>query len=319
LIGAGSRRRASGAERERAEAALAEETLALAENAKSAVYAVQAASATLILRRENASAARAVADLAGGQRKAGDIAALDLYQEQAAAEEAELDADRALASLEAARSELARLMRVPVNSGWWTQASLAAPGETDPDAAALAALATARRPARSAALAAARSAEQSARSWSSSSAGAMRLGVAAEREPDGHRLAGPAFDLDVPLFNAARPRLEAANARADEAAARAEEEDAELTAELETLCARLVAARKAARRWRDVIVPARTGITAQTQLRYNGMLTGAAQLLSVRRAETDARREFIEALREYWTTRAALERAVGGSLPEAAR
>jgi outer membrane protein TolC len=122
--------------------------------------------------------------------------------------------------------------------------------------------------------------------------------------------------LDLPLFNPSRPRLEAADARADEAAARADEEDAELTAELETLRARLSAARKAARRWRDVIVPARAGITAETQLRYNGMLTGAAQLLSARQAETDARRELIEALRDYWTTRAALERAVGGSLPE---
>lgn len=316
LIGAGSRSRASGAERERAEAALAEDALSLAEDAKSAVYAVQAASATLNLRRENAQAARAMADLAEGQRKAGNIAKLDLYQEQASAEQAELDVDRAEASLTAARAELARLLRVPSDSGWWTEASLAPPPETVPDAAALAALATARRPARSAALAAARAAQERSRAWSSSSAGAFSLGVAAEREPDGRRLAGPAFDLDLPLFNAAKPRLEAADARADEAAARADEEDAALTAELETLRARLAAARKAARRWRDVIVPARAGITAETQLRYNGMLTGAAQLLSVRQAETDARRELIEALRDYWTTRAALERAVGGSLPE---
>ncbi len=123
-----------------------------------------------------------------------------------------------------------------------------------------------------------RAARERARAWSASSAGAFRLGAAGERQPDGKRLAGPAFELDLPAFNAARPRLEAADARADEAAARAEEEAAELTAELEILRARLVAARKAARRWRDAIVPARAGIAAETQLRYNGMLTGAAQL-----------------------------------------
>ncbi|MFI5348788.1 MAG: TolC family protein [Elusimicrobiota bacterium] len=316
LVGAGYKRRASGAAGERADAALAEEASALAADAKSAVYAVQAASATLVLRRDHAQAARAMADLALGQRKAGNIPALDLYQEQAAAETAELDVDRAEAQLTAARAELARLLRVPTDSGWWTEAVLPAPPEADPDLAALAALATARRPARRAALAAARAAEQSAKAWSSTSAGALRLGAAAEREPDGTRLAGPAFEMDLPLFNSARPRLEAADARADEAAAQADEVDAELTAELESLRAHLVSARKAARRWGGVIVPARAGITAETQLRYNGMLAGAAQLLSVRQAETDARRELIEALRDYWTTRAALERAVGGSLPE---
>jgi hypothetical protein len=61
LIGAGSRRKAADAERDRAEAALAEDALALAVDAKSAVYAVQAASATLILRRELADSARAAA------------------------------------------------------------------------------------------------------------------------------------------------------------------------------------------------------------------------------------------------------------------
>ena len=131
----------------------------------------------------------------------------------------------------------------------------------------------------------------------------FRLGAAAERQPDGKRLAGPAFELDLPAFDAGRPRLEAAEARADEAAARAEEEDAALTAELETLRARLIAARKAAGRLGGAIVPARAALAARTRL------------LGDRQAESDARRELVEALRDYWTTRAALERAVGGSLP----
>jgi outer membrane protein TolC len=320
LIGAGSRGRAAGAERERSEAALAEEALALAAETKSAVYAVEAASATLILREENAQAARATADLAEGQRKAGNIAAAELYLEQSAAEQAALDADRAEAELAAARAVLARLMRVPTDSGWWTEASLPPPPSgAELDAAVLEKLARERRPARGAALAAARAADERARAWSTATAGSLRVGIAAERDPDGTRYAGPAVEMDVPMWDATRPRQRAADARADEAAADADEEDAELTAELEILRARLIAARKAAGRWRDVIVPARAGITAETQLRYNGMLTGAAQLLGARQAETDARRELIEALREYWTTRAALERAAGGSLTAEAK
>ena len=51
------------------------------------------------------------------------------------------------------------------------------------------------------------------------------------------------------------------------------------------------------------------------QLQYNGMFVGVFQLLQARRDQIDAAREYIEALRDYWTARANLERAVGGRLP----
>jgi cobalt-zinc-cadmium efflux system outer membrane protein len=45
------------------------------------------------------------------------------------------------------------------------------------------------------------------------------------------------------------------------------------------------------------------------------MFIGVFQLLAARQQEIDAGREYIEALRGYWTARAQLERAVGGQLP----
>ena len=296
LIGAGARRRASDAEHDRAEAALAEDALALVADAKAALYAVQAASATWRLRRDAADEERVSADAAKGP-------ALERDSARAASAETSLDADRAEAGLQEARSALARLMHAPRESGWWTEAVLPEPLARDPDPGALAGLATERRPARGAALAAARAAEQRARAWNSSNSGPLRLGAAAERQPDGTRLAGPAFELDLPAFDPSRPGARAARARADEAQALAEEEEADLTAELETLEARLAAARKTAARLGADLVPARARIAAETRRS------------SDRRAETDARVALIEALREYWTTRAALERAVGGSLP----
>ncbi|HXS99696.1 MAG TPA: TolC family protein [Elusimicrobiota bacterium] len=270
LIGAGARRRAAEEAGAEAEADFAEEALALVEDAKSAVYDVQAASATLILRRERADAARGLKD-------------------KAAAGLAGIQAVRAEAALEAARSELSRLLRAPTNSGWWTEARLPEPPADVPDAASLLSLAVTRRPSRAAAVAAARAAEQRSRAWSSASAGEMRMGHSAEHQPDGRRYGGAAFDVDLPVFNASRPGLEAARARADEAAEKADEEEAALTAELETLRARLIAARDEEKLWRESVVPAR--------------------------GDADARAAWIEALRSYWTTRAALERAVGGSLP----
>lgn len=44
------------------------------------------------------------------------------------------------------------------------------------------------------------------------------------------------------------------------------------------------------------------------------MLTGLFQLLQARQAEIDTAREHIEALRDYWTARVALERALGGRI-----
>lgn len=271
LIGAGARRRAADAASARAEAAFAEEALALAEDAKAAVYAVQAASATFIVRRERADSARGSRD-------------------KAAAGMAEIEAVRAEASLTAARAELSRLLRAPIDSGWWTEAALPEPPADAPDAASLLAAALARRPSRAAALAAARAAEQRSRAWSSETLGTARLGLSAEHQPDGRRYAGVAFDFDLPVFNPGHPGLDAAKARADEAAAKADDEEAELTSELETLRARLIAARDEEKVWRETVLPAR--------------------------GDADARAAWIESLRLYWTTRAALERAVGGSLPQ---
>jgi cobalt-zinc-cadmium efflux system outer membrane protein len=119
--------------------------------------------------------------------------------------------------------------------------------------------------------------------------------------PDGSRLTGPAVEMDLPLFGTMAPRQEAVSARAAEAAARADDADADLTAELEILRARLAAARRAAKRCREGLIPARERAAAKSPTRETAGALLAAQL------------QWISALRDYWTTRAALEGAVGGS------
>ena len=49
-------------------------------------------------------------------------------------------------------------------------------------------------------------------------------------------------------------------------------------------------------------------------LHYNGMLIGNYELFTARAELIEAEHKGIEALRDYWTTRAELERAVGGKL-----
>jgi outer membrane protein TolC len=69
--------------------------------------------------------------------------------------------------------------------------------------------------------------------------------------------------------------------------------------------------------YREVVVPLRKTVTDQALLHYNGMFISAFQLLAAKQAEVDARRGYLEALRDYWIARAELARALGGSLPPA--
>jgi len=45
------------------------------------------------------------------------------------------------------------------------------------------------------------------------------------------------------------------------------------------------------------------------------MFLGIYGLLTIYREELEARKQYVEALREYWTARAELEKAVGTDLP----
>jgi len=51
-----------------------------------------------------------------------------------------------------------------------------------------------------------------------------------------------------------------------------------------------------------------------SQLRYSAMLLGVFQLLQARREQIEVYRNYLDTVRDYWITRAELERATGGSL-----
>ncbi|NVL67944.1 hypothetical protein, partial [Escherichia coli] len=67
--------------------------------------------------------------------------------------------------------------------------------------------------------------------------------------------------------------------------------------------------------YRDTILPTRRNLTRLAQVQYDAMLLGVYQLLQIRQQEVGAMAEYLDALRDYWTTRSDLERAVGSRLP----
>jgi cobalt-zinc-cadmium efflux system outer membrane protein len=88
-----------------------------------------------------------------------------------------------------------------------------------------------------------------------------------------------------------------------------------IRSEIRSLRDRLLMIRHMIHHYRDVVLPLREEIVDLTQREYNYMLVGVFDLLSARQEEFKAQEAYIQAIQDYWTTYAALERAVGGRLP----
>lgn len=145
--------------------------------------------------------------------------------------------------------------------------------------------------------------------------GVLQFGASTERDPEGARVTGPEVVLEVPLFDqrqAAIARLEALTR-----AQRDRQASLEMTirSEVRLTSSRMLAARVVAERYRTVLLPLREQAVALSQQHYNAMLLGVYGLLQAKQSEVNARREYLEAMRDYWVARAELERALGGRLP----
>jgi outer membrane protein, heavy metal efflux system len=76
----------------------------------------------------------------------------------------------------------------------------------------------------------------------------------------------------------------------------------------------LTSKREIARFYQDELVPDQRRILNESLINYNAMAIGNFELFTTKAEEARTEREYIEAVRDYWITRAKLERAVGGNL-----
>jgi cobalt-zinc-cadmium efflux system outer membrane protein len=143
------------------------------------------------------------------------------------------------------------------------------------------------------------------------------VGANTETESDGDRVTGPMWDLAVPLFDWGQANRARAKAQLRQSQHRLAVLEVAVRSDVRTLHSRLVAERQMAQRYREQLIPLREQIVASSQRHVNYMLIGVFQLLQVKQQEITARREYIEAVRDYWMARAELEQAVGGQLPPA--
>ena len=120
--------------------------------------------------------------------------------------------------------------------------------------------------------------------------------------------------LELPLFNQGQARIAKGEAELRRAERKVEGLAIGIRAEVRALHDKLAALGDAARFYQTEIIPNRRAITADTLLQYNGMLLGNYELFRTRAEQVEAEHRSIAMLRDYWTTRAELERAAGGNL-----
>ncbi|MEO6788912.1 MAG: TolC family protein, partial [Chthoniobacteraceae bacterium] len=144
--------------------------------------------------------------------------------------------------------------------------------------------------------------------------GALEFGVDTERGSDRQNLTGPTMRLELPLFNQGQARIARGEAELRRAERKLEALAIGIRSDVRAQHDKLAALRETARFYEKEVVPIRREITAGMLLRYNGMLAGNYELFATRTEQIEAEHKAIEALRDYWTTRAELERTVGGKL-----
>ncbi len=295
---------------------IAAQVIEVAAQAERAWYEQASASQVAALRRAVAEAAEVSAGFAQRLHDAGNLGALELALEQAAAQQAGLDLARAEVAVIEARGALADATGLRASGNWTVLDRLPSPPEHALATEGLVESALDRR----LDLASAR-AELAWRTDAASVASRFRwlgdfeLGYERENETDGARLRGPTAAVTIPLFDQGQAEVARARFSAEKTQARLDAMDAGIRNEVVSAGERLESRRAVALRYRDALLPLREAVVARTQEQVNFMFKGAFELILSRREQYDAYQAYLEAVRDYWLARIALRLATGGPLP----
>ena len=316
-----ARRRLAAGEYERAQETIAADLVNLAADVEVQWYEAAGAEQVALMREAVATAAATSAELAQRFFDAGNISALELKLEQAAASQARIAALSARAN--ATRERLALNTQMGLSGAqaaqWQMDVPLAAPVPAEDGLETLQSLAREQR----LDLAAARrevellgSALGVARRWRL--LGAVDVGVEREKETDGSKLTGPTLSLALPLFNQGQAAIARAQAQWELAKSALALRELEIDNDIRLGIERVNAQRGIVEQYRTALVPQREAVVARQVERLNYMLIGAFELLLAKQQEYDAYQGYLEAVRDYWVARVELGRAIGTRLPSAA-
>ncbi len=282
---------------------------------KTAFFAAQAAQQTFLMRQIVTTSAQAAVEMARRQHEAGTINDLDLANEEALFAQVSTDFSRSRAGVTEAREHLNRAMGVWGNdAGWKLSGKLPELPAAEPSIAHLESKAIEN----SYVLAAAHK-DVEIVSYGLSLAkntrwiGGIDAGIDFHRETEGVRLLGPTISVELPLFDQRQAAVARIEAQLRQARRREAGLAIDIRSEVRELSARVAVARNVVETYQRTLVPQREAIVALSQQQYDAMLLGVFQLLIAKQNAITTYREFIEALRDYWSLRAELEWRAGGN------
>jgi cobalt-zinc-cadmium efflux system outer membrane protein len=301
---------------EAVELRVADETLALVEKVKAAFFMVQAGQQLISRLKLIQNTNSASLELGQKQYKAGNITDLALLQLQASYSQGRLDIAKAETDLRDKREELTRLLGLwGAQTGWQIQGDIMPIQDSEFSVKGLESLAVAQR-------LDLRAAHRHLTSvvtalgltkiyrW----VPVLEFGFAGERDIEGALNMGPSFRLEIPIFNQGQSRLARAAAELRRAENRLAGLAVEIRSQTRELRDRLISLRDMARFYHDDVLPTRIKIVNKALLEYNAMQLSPYELFLAKSQELEAERNYIDTLRDYWITRAKLERTVGGKL-----
>lgn len=289
----------------------------LASAVTKAYYQLAHAEQTAQMQQVISQTATASSRLAERMFSAGNINALALNHEQAAATQAQLELETAQAEVEVARRALGDLIGLAATEDQWRiEKQLSLPVEQEDSLAQLHDMALDHR----LDLAAKRQeAEAYARVLGLSKTlrwlPFLEVGVQGSKESNGARLLGPTVALELPIFGKSRSGVLRAEAQLEQASAEANALALQISNQLQTDYHQMLAARARFNRYRSALIPQRQAIVARTTELHHYMIVGQFDLLLAKQQEYDAYRGQLQALSDYWIARTELARELGRSLP----
>ena len=144
--------------------------------------------------------------------------------------------------------------------------------------------------------------------------GALDFGVESERETDAQTRTGPRFAIELPIFNQGQARIARGEAARRQAQDKFEALAIDVRSQIRELRDEHTSKREIARFYQEELLPGQRRILNESLANYNAMEIGNFELFTTKAEEARTEREYVEAARDYWITRAELERAVGGNL-----
>jgi len=300
---------------EQTKSQIAEAILNLIAEVKLAYYELQSAVQVEALQQTVLQAAKLAAEFSKRQYEAGNINELEWATQQSFVGQAKLDLIHSKEDILMAREHLIRLMGLSTyDSNWNVLAQLKAIPAAEPPLIDLEELALSQRFDLIAARQEIKILQKRFSLAQIANVDSIDVGVSTERDPDGERVIGPTFDLEVPIFERGQGTNDRLQAQIRQSKQQLLALENKARSEVRTLLGQLRINRQMVEAYRDTVIPLRTRIIGLAQKHYNYMLIGVFQMLEAKQDEVKAQLEYIESVRDYWIARAQLERAVGGRL-----